>query len=197
MKKFREDDAEVEIEFFRFRVKGDNSTITEAIRQAALVATSKGNSNKKPETSRSLPSAKVEAASDQQAFNLDDVEEGEVTETPQATVRAKRTRGTYHYKPLDFNLDDAKVTFEEYSTKKNPKTDPERYLVAVAWFKEHANLDSIKIPHVLCCFLRMKWDTPKDPRSCFRQLTDRALVEGLKGGSWKLTHNGMSAINKM
>ncbi len=208
MRKHRDDDAELEIEFFRVKVKGGNSTVEEAIRHAANVALGRAVNNRRNEAP-ALPAGKNNDKPDsQQSLDFDSVEEGEVVDNVSNTKSTPAKSGSNKPKDKriyptpevlhDLDLKGGKVSFESFCKSKNPNGDNKKYLVIATWFKEHANVNAITPAHIYTCYRAMSWsDYPTDWKQPFRNCKSQGWFKSASTASWEINHLGLEVVNKM
>jgi hypothetical protein len=95
----------------------------------------------------------------------------------------------------DLDLSSDKESFKDYATRKDPKTDNQKYLVASRWLHESKNIDAVTIHHVYTCFQAMKWTSQRDVSQPFRTMTKKDSYYQKNGKGWKLTHVGSDAAD--
>jgi len=95
----------------------------------------------------------------------------------------------------DLDLSSGKESFKDYATRKDPKTDNQKYLVASRWLHEFKNIDAVTIHHIYTCFQAMKWTSQRDVSQPFRTMMKKDSYYQKNGKGWKLTHVGSDAAD--
>jgi hypothetical protein len=95
----------------------------------------------------------------------------------------------------DLDLSSDKESFKDYATRKDPKTDNQKYLVVSRWLHEFKNIDAVTIHHVYTCFQAMKWTSQRDVSQPFRTMMKKDSYYQKNGKGWKLTHVGCDAAD--
>lgn len=180
--------------------EGDLTQITNAIQNAL-----------KPET-KSIPRAPARPAhvlpTESGNGNDEHVEfveaEVEVDENRDQEVEVNKSRSSKPRKPpsrkiLDIDLD-SDVSFASYVERYPVKTELDRYIVAVAFFHEHRDIDEgITADHVYTCFRKLNWSTgKKDFAQPLRNLKRDQLIEkGPSNGTYIINHIGLDRVHKL
>jgi hypothetical protein len=99
----------------------------------------------------------------------------------------------------DIEFTSGSVPFETfYESKGKPEADVKRYLLIVAWLKEHRGISEVTVNHIYTCFKFMKWNVPKDPGQPLRNMKHQGwLSKGSDKGAYVLHHIGENTVNKM
>lgn len=209
MRKQRDDEAELEIEFFRVKVKGGNSTVEEAIKQAANVALGRAVANRRNEAQALPPAKNTDKSDGQQSLGFDDVEEGEIVDSGSGskTTAAKssssskpRDKRVYPTPDIlhDLDLKTGTVPFELFCKGKNPTSDNKKYLVIATWLKEHGKVNTITTAHIYTCYRAMSWtDYPSDWKQAFRNCKTQGWFRSTSTDNWEINHLGLEVVNKM
>jgi hypothetical protein len=92
-------------------------------------------------------------------------------------------------------LSSDKESFKDYATRKDPRTDNQKYLVVSRWLHEFKNIDSVTIHHIYTCFQAMKWTSQKEVSQPFRTMMKKDSYYRKNGKGWKLTHVGCDAAD--
>jgi hypothetical protein len=73
-----------------------------------------------------------------------------------------------------------------------------RFLVVLAWFKEHGNIGVVTVDHVYTCYRVMKWplDIP-DFAQPLRHLKSKQLIDGHPDGGYVINHLGLQRVNEL
>lgn len=95
----------------------------------------------------------------------------------------------------DLELTAGQESFKDYATKKDPKSDNQKYLVIARWLQLHKNIDTVTIDHIFTCFQAMKWPSQKDIGQPLRFMTKNNSCFQKNGKGWKLTHVGGDAAD--
>jgi hypothetical protein len=95
----------------------------------------------------------------------------------------------------DLELTSDKESFKDYATKRDPKTDSQKYLVVSRWLQQFKNVDTITIDHIFTCFQAMKWTSQRDVSQPLRLMMKNDSYYQKNGKGWKLTHVGGDAAD--
>lgn len=174
--------------------EGDLTQITNAIQNALRPTSLSG-----PRVAR--PSVQVIGSDDDLVDDASDVadeadEEAIEAPTKQSTPRPKKPAKR---KVVDIDLEHP-TSFAEYVSKHVPKSDQDKYLVAVAFLSEHRpELEGASVDHVYTCFRKMGWSTgAKDFGQPLRNLKVQQLVDqGKSKGTYATNHIGLDRVRKL
>jgi len=95
----------------------------------------------------------------------------------------------------DLELTAGQELFKDYATKKDPKSDNQKYLVIARWLQLHKDIDTVTIDHIFTCFQAMKWPSQKEISQPLRFMTKNNSYFQKNGKGWKLTHVGGDAAD--
>lgn len=192
-------DTKGRVSFVMFQVEGDDATLQQgfkAMEQAFQQLGSSSRTYSPPlKTTRVLVRPEANAAVQ---LELPETEE-ELLEVPEeessngAGESSKPPRVRTYTQPTflsDLDLGSGPDSFKEYATRKDPKTDNEKYLVASRWLQQFGSVDSATINHIYTCFQAMKWTSQRDVAQPFRNMTKKDSYFLKNGKGWKLTHVG-------
>lgn len=177
--------------------EGDLSEITSAIQNALKPTTTIIQQRLPAQASPPLPNGSFDTGAeyDDGANELED-------EAPAETSTARHPRETRARKPtvpkvLELDLTSG-VSFESYATEHAPKSEPDRNLVVLAWFKEHRSDEAVTANHVYTCYRAMKWPSGIDDFSWpLRALKKEQLVTSTGRGQYTINHLGIARVEKM
>lgn len=174
--------------------EGDLSQITSAIQNAL-----------KPTTTivqQLLPSNGVQPAisvsgtdgelAEEEAFELE-IDEVTAPKSPRpARVRKPTTPDVLE---LDFTSD---VSLKTFADQHPPESEPERYLVVAAWFKEHRATPSVTTAHVYTGYRVVGWSVGlEDFGWPLRYLKKEKLMSSSARGSFDINHLGLDKVKKL
>ncbi|MBA3911114.1 MAG: hypothetical protein C0524_14880 [Rhodobacter sp.] len=128
--------------------------------------------------------------------NADDYEEVEAQPKAKAPSKARRP-AKRNVVGMDLTSD---VSLKAYAEQYPPKTDQDRFLVALMFLKEHRpNVDEITGDHLFTCFKSMGWPCgAKDFTQPLRTLKRDQLVDGGKSrGTYVINHVGEGRAKKL
>lgn len=176
--------------------EGDLSQITAAIQNAL-----------KPHTTfiqQRLPAQSTAALSPGSAGGEVEYEEEvfEPEDDNSSTAAPRQARETRPRKPtvpkvLELDLTSGE-SFESYAIEHAPKSEPDRNLVVLAWFKEHRPDEAVTANHVYTCYRAMKWPSGIDDFSWpLRALKKEQLVTSTGRGQYAINHLGIARVEKM
>lgn len=156
-----------------------------------------------PTLRSTVAAAQPGAPTESDDVEIELVEETEkvVVDAPvEAAPTAPRKKKT-HRAPevIDMDLETQKPNLEEFATPKNPSATAQRYLVVMAWLKEHGGVVDVTIDHIYTCFRRLKWSTNiEDFGQTFRDLKSSGWVsKGSATGQWRINHLGLDRVTKI
>lgn len=177
--------------------EGDLSQITSAIQNALKPTTTIVQQRLPTQATSALSNGSLQADAEfeGEAFEL---EEEAPAEPPAARQpREARPRKPTVPKVLELDLTSG-VSFERYATEHAPKSEPDRNLVVLAWFKEHRPDEAVTANHVYTCYRAMKWPSGIDDFSWpLRALKKEQLVTSTGRGQYAINHLGIARVEKM
>jgi hypothetical protein len=191
------------VTFVMFQVEGDDETLQQGFRAMEQAFQRLGTPSRlaAPHVSPARLLAKSEKPADIQ-LNAEESEHELPEDQPEETgavadgQRANKPRNYTQPKFLvDLDLSSDKESFKDYATKKDPKTDNQKYLVVSRWLREFKNIDEVTIHHIYTCFQAMKWTSQKEVSQPFRTMTKKDSYFQKNGKGWKLTHVGSDAAD--
>lgn len=171
--------------------EGDLSQITAAIQNAL-----------KPTTTviqQRLSSTNPTIQNDTDAEFVEEAVGDEVIDIPPA---AKAPRQSKPRKPTTPEVLDVDLTsepsLESYANDHSPSSEPERYLVIAAWFKEHRDTPSVTTGHIYTGYRSLGWSVAiEDFGWPLRQLKkDKYMSSGARG-EYSINHLGIARVNKL
>lgn len=177
--------------------EGDLSQITSAIQNALKPTTTLIQQRLPSAAAAVLPngSAEIDAENEGGAVKLEDEEAAEAPVLRQP--RESRPRKPTSMKVLELDLTSA-PSFESFATEHIPKSDTERNLVALAWFKEHRPSEVVTANHVYTCYRTMKWPSGIDDfPAILRSLKSQQLVKSVGRGQYEINHLGIARVEKL
>lgn len=177
--------------------EGDLSQITSAIQNALKPTTTIIQQRLPAQVDVGLPngSPDVDAEFDSQVIELDDAAQAEAPASRQP--REARPRKPTVPKVLELDLTSG-VSFESFATEHAPKSEPDRNLVVLAWFKEYRPDEAVTANHVYTCYRAMKWPSGIDDFSWpLRALKKEQLVTSPGRGQYAINHLGFARVEKL
>jgi hypothetical protein len=196
-------DAKGKVTFVMFQVEGDDETLQQGFRAMEQAFQRLGS----PTPVYSLPVTTTNFLTkgekpDAGRVEAEDAEPATESEysVPEVIVGNghKTTKPRKYTQPnflSDLELTAGQESFKDYATKKDPKSDNHKYLVAARWLQLHKNIDIVTIDHIFTCFQAMKWPSQKDVGQPFRVMTKNNSYFQKNGKGWKLTHVGGDAAD--
>jgi hypothetical protein len=196
-------DTKGKVTFVMFQVEGDDETLQQGFRAmeqafqrlgapTRVYAPPASSVNLLPKVEKSAGmQADTDGAEHEQA--LEQAEEF-ISET-EAHKTSKPRKYTQPNFLSDLELTSGKEPFKDYASKKDPKTDNHKYLVASRWLQINNNTDTVTIDHIFTCFQAMKWPSQKDVAQPLRVMTKSNSYYQKNGKGWKLTHVGGDAAD--
>jgi hypothetical protein len=173
---------------------GDIGQITQAI-QNALRGPSPGIQRVVQPTGPQLISQ--EASKPDAEVEIEDEDETTVETAPRSVKpkTARKPAATPNVVEIDLSSD---PSLASYAQKANPKSDRKRYLVILAWLKEHRGINAITADHIYTCYRSLKWPTAiNDFGQPLRNLKVDQLVTSPEKGSYTINHLGIAEVEKM
>lgn len=178
--------------------EGDLAQITTAIQNALRPAQTNG-----PRIARS--GNQVIGQSDLEdedvidaADYVDDVEVESAT-AQNSTQRSRKPTKPAKRKVVEIDLD-SEVSLASYTGKYPPKTEQDRYLLAVAYICENRKeIEGVTADQVYTCFRKMNWSTgAKDFAQPLRNLKSIDLLDkGKSRGTYVVNHIGLDKVHKL
>lgn len=96
---------------------------------------------------------------------------------------------------LDFTSD---VSLKSFADKHPAESEPERYLVVAAWFKEHRATPSVTTAHVYTGYRVVGWSIGlEDFGWPLRHLKKEKLMSSSARGSYDINHLGLDKVKKL
>lgn len=96
---------------------------------------------------------------------------------------------------LDFASD---VSLESFASEHPAKSEPERYLVIAAWFKEHRDTPAITTAHVYTGYRILRWSVAiEDFGWPLRSLKKDKLMSSPARGEYAINHLGIDRVHKL
>jgi hypothetical protein len=191
------------VTFVMFQVEGDDETLQQGFRAMEQAFQRLGTPSRLA-APHSVPT-KLLAKSEKPAsiqIDAEEPEQGLPEDQPEETgadidgQRPNKPRNYTQPKFLaDLNLTSDKGSFKDYATRKDPKSDNQKYLVVSRWLHEFGNIDSVTIHHIYTCFQAMKWNSQRDVSQPFRSMMRKDSYYQKNGKGWKLTHVGNDAAD--
>lgn len=184
-------------------MEGDSDAIAGAIRDVTSVIRL-GQTAVSPGV-RSLRSADGGSTSENYEDDSNGVDNGEqeISAPPATADRPKASSSKRNLpKPklvTDIDLRSGAMPLEKYVELKSPKSQIDKYLVAVGWFSEVGGVEEVGIDHVYTVFKAMKWtDLPPDVRQPLNDLErKKELLTKASRGFWTLNHLGEAELERM
>jgi hypothetical protein len=177
--------------------EGDLSQITSAIQNALKPATTIIQQRLPAQSAAALLPGSTEAEVE---FGGESIEPED--DTPVEAPAPRQAREARPHKPtvpkvLELDLTSG-VSFESYATERAPKSEPDRNLVVLAWFKEHRPDEAVTANHVYTCYRIMKWPSGiADFSWPLRALKKEQLVTSAGRGQYTINHLGIARVEKM
>ena len=167
--------------------EGDLSEITAAIQNALRPATVVN-------TRQVGKPVQMLSSDEDDQEEVADFEDADVE--PASKPAAKRRPAKRKVVDLDLDSD---VSLASFAEKYPPKSDQERFLVALLWMKEHRpDLDAISADHLFTAFRRMEWPSgAKDFTQPLRTLKKDQFVDSESRGSYVINHVGEARVKKL
>lgn len=176
--------------------EGDLTQITNAIQNALRPASIGG--PKVPKASVQMIGA-VDLEDDDEEVIDASADEDDAPSAPAAKSAPSKPRRPAKRKVVEIQLD-AEVSLASYVGQYPPKSDQDKYLVAVAFLCEHRkDLEGVTADHVYTCFRKMGWPTgTKDFGQPLRNLKlNQFLDGGPTKGTYKTNHIGLDKVHKL
>lgn len=173
--------------------EGDLSQITAAIQNALKPTTI----IQQRVVSSTQQTALTDGAQDGEVLD-DDVIDLEPTEVAPAAKppRAPRNRKPTTPDVLDVDLT-SDVSLDSFASEHPPSSEPERYLVIAAWFKEHRDVAAITTSHVYTAYRSLKWSLIEDFGWPLRSLKKEKYMSSPARGEYVINHLGIDRVNKL
>ena len=174
--------------------EGDLSQITSAIQNALKPSTTIIQQRLPP----SAPAGLAHSPQDDSEMEGEavEVEPALEAESPRAPREAK-PRKPISMKVLEIDLT-SEPSLSGFATAHSAKNDTERYLVVLAWFKEHRPSEVVTADHIYTCYRWLKWPTAiNDFGAILRNLKQQQLVKSLGRGEYEINHLGLARVESM
>ncbi len=124
-----------------------------------------------------------------------DVEEDEILIPKPSKPARVRKPTTPEVLELDFNSD---VSLKTFADQHPAESEPERYLVIAAWFKEHRATPSVTTAHVYTGYRVVGWSVGlEDFGRPLRHLKKAKLMSSSARGSFDINHLGLDKVKKL
>lgn len=112
-------------------------------------------------------------------------------------IKQTRPRKLPTPKIIEFDLQGG-ISFEAYAKMHPSKNDAERFLVVLAWFKEHRPDIQVTVNHVYTCYRALKWPSGiQDFGSPIRKLKQQQEVERTGRGTYQINHMGIRRVEEL
>jgi hypothetical protein len=193
-------------------IEGDQTTLQQALHQFGAVV-SRG-MNPPSRTVVAIPINQQNTGNGDTSTNTNGsakeyyeiVDNPETTKTPEeATVvtaakgrKPKRVSKVPDLLP-DEDLMSDEISFRDYANKLNPSSQFHKYLVIAAWFKRYKSTNEITIRHVYSCYQLMKWQSPDELSTPFRDMRrlHNYFSRGKDAKHWVLTLVGSNEVDDL
>lgn len=129
----------------------------------------------------------------------DDVTEMEESNsaTTSKTARVSKPRKPTTPDVLDVDLT-SEVSLESFASEHPSNSEPERYLVIAAWFKEHRGTSAITTGHVYTSYRSLGWSVAiEDFGWPLRQLKKDKFMSSPARGEYAINHLGIARVGKL
>lgn len=176
--------------------EGDLNQITSAI-QNALKPVTVVQQRLPAQLTAALPSEReiVDGDAERDATPQGDEEQSDAGVASPA--REVRIRKPTPMKVLELDLT-SETSFENFAQRHIPKSDTERNLVVLAWFKEFRSDEAVTADHVYTCYRTMKWPSGiEDFPSTLRRLKAQQLVTSPSRRVYVINHLGIARVEKL
>jgi hypothetical protein len=208
------DDQDGEIQFVFLNLKGSQTTLQEALRQAGNLMNRATGPSSPPRTYIAVP-VPPQALGDgnqngggatQQVYEVVDAEpdtpgaDGSSNSNAAGAAKPQRARKAPKTPNIinDIGFGDAEVTFTDYVKQKDASNDFKRYLVIAAWLRKYKNVEAIGPAHIYTAFQFMKWPAPDDMGQPFRDMKRKhSYFENGGRNLWKITIIGLNEVDRM
>ena len=196
-------DSKGKVTFVMFQVEGDDETLQQGFRAMEHAFQRLGTPSRvyAPPTAMAnlLPKGeKPDAAQVEIDAAEPDTEPADLAQDVIAGDGHKTSKPRKYTQPKflsDLELTGAQESFKDYATKKDPKSDNQKYLVIARWLQLQKNIDTVTIDHIFTCFQAMKWPSQKEVGQPLRFMTKNNSYFQKNGKGWKLTHVGGDAAD--
>ena len=177
--------------------EGDLSQISSAIQNALKQTAPIIQQRLHAQTPAVLPNGMQDADMETQGEVMDAREEDSEEAAVARPAREAHSRKPTKPKVLDFDHTSG-VSFETFANEHIPKSDVDRSLVVLAWFKAHRPDDAVTVNHVYTCYRVMSWPSGSDDFSSpLRSLKKKQLVTNPGRGQYSINHLGIARVEKM
>lgn len=90
------------------------------------------------------------------------------------------------------------VSLESFANEHSPTSEPERYLVIAAWFKEHRDTPAVTTAHIYTGYRTVGWSVAiEDFGWPLRQLKKDKYMSSAIRGEYTINHLGIARVNKL
>lgn len=175
--------------------EGDLAQITTAIQNALKPPVSNGSR----QLARPVQMIGSNQDDDEQDDVIEDVVDVEDHEAEPAAKAPARPRRPPKRKVVEMDVT-TEVSLKTFAEQYPPKTDQDRFLVALMFLKEHRpDIDEIKGDHLFTCFRSMGWPAgAKDFTQPLRTLKKEQFVDGGDSrGTYVINHVGEGRVKKL
>ena len=176
--------------------EGDLTQITNAIQNALRPTSIAG--PKVPKASVQMIGPSDQDDDEEEAIDAS-VDDDEAPSAPPTKAAPSKPRRPAKRKVIEIQLD-SEVSLASFVEQYPPKSDQDKYLVAVAFLCEHRKeLEGVNADHVYTCFRKMGWPTgTKDFAQPLRNLKlNQFLDGGPTKGTYKTNHIGLDKVHKL
>lgn len=177
--------------------EGDLTQITNAIQNALRPASVSG--PRVPKASVQMIGPTEQDDDDEEVIDSSADEDDEAPKAAPSKAAPAKARRPAKRKVVEIQLD-AEVSLASYVAQYPPKSDQDKYLVAVAFLCEHRkDLEGVTADHVYTCFRKMGWSTgTKDFAQPLRNLKlNQYLDQGPSKGTYTPNHIGLDKVHKL
>lgn len=147
-----------------------------------------------------LPSGTLSGSQDMPEIATEEVNDPNLGVSPGLDSRGQResrSRKPNPPKVLDLDLD-GDTPFRSFAAMYKPKTDTDKNLVVLAWFKEFRPDEIVTANHVYTCFRTMAWPAGKDDfAGTLRHLKKEQLVSSSARGQYTINQIGLGKLEKL
>jgi len=111
--------------------------------------------------------------------------------------RAQRSRKPTTPDVLDVDLT-SDVSLESFASEHPAKSEPERYLVIAAWFKEHRDTPAVTAAHIYTGYRSLRWSVAiEDFGWPLRNLKKDKFMSSPTRGEYVINHLGIDRVHKL
>lgn len=176
---------------------GDLSQITAAIQNALKPAPTIIQQRLPTQPIPALPNSAHDPETELDGAPDDLVEDASEPEVTPRKAREARPRKPVQMHVLEIDLT-SEVSFESFASQYTPKSEPERNLIVLAWFKEHRPDVEVTANHVYTCYRTVKWSVGfTDFAWPLRFLKKEQLATSPARGHYAINHLGIQRVEDM